>query len=57
MAKLKVELEANDWQALLMLINQGYTGVCARLNEQLVAANPPQPPGNGEVRPPAEPPQ
>jgi hypothetical protein len=55
MAKVKVELEHTDWQVMLMLIGQGYNGVCQRLNDQLVAANPPQPPvqqpqGNGDAR-------
>jgi hypothetical protein len=56
MAKVKVELEHTDWQVMLMLIGQGYNGVCARLNEQLVAANQPPPPadvkpqGNGDAR-------
>jgi hypothetical protein len=52
MAKVKVELEHTDWQCLISLISQGYNGVCQRLNEQLVASNPPPPPGNGEARAP-----
>jgi hypothetical protein len=51
MAKVKVELEHTDWQIFLMLVGQGYNGVCQRINEQLVASNPPVPRGNGEERP------
>jgi hypothetical protein len=58
MAKIKVELEHTDWQVLLMLIGQGYNGVCQRINEQLVAGNPTPPPpvqpsanGKGEELP------
>jgi hypothetical protein len=50
MAKLKVELERNDWQMLLMMAGQGYQEliqrVGAQLNEQMPAAPPPA--GNGE---------
>jgi hypothetical protein len=50
MTKVKVELEHTDWQVLLMLVGQGYNGICQRVNEQLLATQPPAP-ANGEDRP------
>jgi hypothetical protein len=48
MAKLKVELERNDWQMLLMLAGQGYQELFQRIGGQLNEQAPPVPPANGE---------
>jgi len=32
---LKVELERNDWQVILMLVGQGYQELCQKVGGQL----------------------
>jgi hypothetical protein len=56
MAKLRVELEPNDWQVLMTLVQQGYNDVCQRVASQLNVKPAEAPaPGNGEDRRPDAP--